>query len=71
MNTPIIKHPDTRLEDPCLNFWLRRKGWYISPPFAQWDYWHIIKNDGGVIPLIVDTLIFLYENDPLYKDKTA
>jgi hypothetical protein len=66
-----MQHPDQRLKDPCLRFWLARKNWSISPPYAQWYYWHIIKGDGGVLPLNVDILLAFYHNDPLATDDLA
>lgn len=66
-----MEHPDKRLKNPCLQFRLTRKNWYISPPYAQWADWHIIKNDGGILPLNVDAVIDLYRRDPLSQDSLA
>lgn len=46
-----------------LQTWLAKKQWRISPPFAQWNYWHIIKNDGGILPLDLDWLLNQVEFD--------
>jgi hypothetical protein len=66
------KHPDSRINDPCLRFWLQRKKWKVCPPYAEWDYWYIIKGDtGGIVPLNVDLLINDYFADPLSLDEVA
>lgn len=67
----MIEVPDKRLKDECIQFWLHRMGYIISPPYAQWDYWHIIKKSGGIVPLNVDRLIEEYLSNPLSQDEIA
>ncbi|MHC5939515.1 hypothetical protein [Nostoc sp.] len=66
-----IQHPDPRINDECLRFWLSRKGWFLFSPYAQWNYWHIIKKDGGILPLNVEWLLDEYLGDPLSSDEVA
>lgn len=67
----MAQYPDKRLEDECVQFWLHRIGWTILAPYAQWNYWHILKDSGGVVPLDVDLLIERYFSSPLSQDETA
>jgi len=66
MNNPL----DGSSIDPCIAFWVLRKGWYISPPYGEWNFWHIIEGS-GIVPFNLDQLILEYEISPLSQDEIA
>jgi hypothetical protein len=57
-----VDHPDPRLNNPALLAWIDKKGWVISPPAFQWQFWHAIVN-GGIIPFSYDVLIACQSKD--------
>jgi hypothetical protein len=42
---------DTYAKDPLTEDACQFVGWILSAPCAQWDYYHCITEEGGIIPL--------------------
>ena len=45
------------IENPYLIEAATMLGWHISAPAYQWNFTHVIKNNGGILPFDLDYLI--------------
>ena len=66
MNTPT-----ERMSDPCVVFWMARKGYALLPPCWHWGFWRIAKKDGVTHPFNENEIIEEYLADPLSLDDVA
>jgi len=50
-------------DNPHIKAGCRLLGWHLSAPYAQWEYYHAITPEGGVIPFSIDGLVDCLECD--------